>query len=405
MYLQRISRGWITLFVSVVVGLLVACTCLPPEPAADSKPTVVIASPADDAEVLVGQAVSVKAVAADSQGISRVTLSADGTLVDTVNPPSPQPSFGATLSWTPDTPGAHVLVVMAYNVGGTASDPALVKVNVQSSQAGGTPTATVPVPPTVAPTTWVSPTVAPTQVPPTAVPPTAVPPTAVPPTTPPAPTIQSFTASPAAIIPGGSSTLQWAVTGAGSVQINQGIGAVAASGSKQVSPASTTTYKLTAQSAGGTVTAQVQVQVNPVPVGNWPLVRYGDQGAVVFALQYLLRAEGYSLAADGIFGPQTQAAVKSFQGSKGLAVDGIAGPNTWTALVQGHTVKMNSSGDAVRAAQHLLRYVYGYNDVAVDGVFGPKTRAAVRAFQTSRGLAVDGIVGPETWKALVAGSS
>src|SRR3954452_23307447 len=53
----------------------------------------------------------------------------------------------------------------------------------------------------------------------------------------------------------------------------------------------------------------------------------------------------------------------------------------------------------VRTLQQLLR-ARG-NPITVDGVFGPGTDAAVRAFQQSRALAVDGIVGPRTWSALV----
>jgi peptidoglycan hydrolase-like protein with peptidoglycan-binding domain len=52
-----------------------------------------------------------------------------------------------------------------------------------------------------------------------------------------------------------------------------------------------------------------------------------------------------------------------------------------------------------RTLQYLLR-ARGH-PVTVDGVFGPATEAAVRAFQTSKGLTVDGIVGPQTWPALV----
>jgi peptidoglycan hydrolase-like protein with peptidoglycan-binding domain len=60
------------------------------------------------------------------------------------------------------------------------------------------------------------------------------------------------------------------------------------------------------------------------------------------------------------------------------------------------------SGDRehpVRTLQHLLRA--RNHPVTVDGIFGPKTDAAVRAFQMDKHLSVDGIVGPKTWSALI----
>jgi len=135
----------------------------------------------------------------------------------------------------------------------------------------------------------------------------------------------------------------------------------------------------------------------------FPLVRRGDQAHPVPSLQYLLRANGRSVTVDGIFGPNTEAAVRAFQQSKGLAVDGIVGPNTWSALII--QVKRGSQGDAVRAVQEEFRFRAGEPSQAlqVDGIFGPKTDAAVRGFQQALGITVDGIVGPVTWRALISG--
>lgn len=64
-----------------------------------------------------------------------------------------------------------------------------------------------------------------------------------------------------------------------------------------------------------------------------PTVRKGDRGEVVKLLQEALNAAGFTCGkADGIFGKNTLAAVKSYQKAKGLKVDGIVGPKTWGAL-------------------------------------------------------------------------
>jgi cell wall-associated NlpC family hydrolase len=60
------------------------------------------------------------------------------------------------------------------------------------------------------------------------------------------------------------------------------------------------------------------------------------------------------------------------------------------------TVREGSRGPAVKELQTLLKSK-GFNPGAADGVFGPKTKAAVLAFQRSQGITADGIVGPQTW--------
>jgi peptidoglycan hydrolase-like protein with peptidoglycan-binding domain len=142
----------------------------------------------------------------------------------------------------------------------------------------------------------------------------------------------------------------------------------------------------------------------------WPLLRKGDQGHPVDTLEHLLRHHGHRLGVDGRFGPETDAAVRAFQQAKSLVVDGIVGPRTWSALVV--RVQRGSRGDAVRGVQEefVYRDQSGHpgHALQVDGVFGPRTDAAVRSFQEALALdhpevVVDGIVGPVTWRALVSG--
>jgi peptidoglycan hydrolase-like protein with peptidoglycan-binding domain len=74
-------------------------------------------------------------------------------------------------------------------------------------------------------------------------------------------------------------------------------------------------------------------------------------------------------------------------------IDMATGLSPWPLVRQG------AKEHPVPSLQYLLR-ARGHT-VNVDGDFGPKTDAAVRAFQSQKHLTVDGIVGPVTWGALI----
>ena len=85
-----------------------------------------------------------------------------------------------------------------------------------------------------------------------------------------APVIVGFTASPATITVGQNSQLSWSVTGASAVSIDQSVGNVTGKTSVTVSPAKTTTYRLTASNASGSATATATVTVNTAPGDTQP---------------------------------------------------------------------------------------------------------------------------------------
>lgn len=165
-------------------------------------------------------------------------------------------------------------------------------------------------------------------------------------------------------------------------------------------------------------------------------LRSGSRGVGVVQLQVMLNriSEDYPSIpridpVDGIFGTQTERAVQRFQAIFSLAPDGVAGKSTWYTAVriyvgvnrlselesQGQTfysfnwqlvnnLNSGSTGGQVRQLQYMLatlsEYINAIPNVAVDGIFGSRTEAAVRAFQRFAGLSVDGVVGPATWYAL-----
>ena len=162
-------------------------------------------------------------------------------------------------------------------------------------------------------------------------------------------------------------------------------------------------------------------------------LRRGTSGPSVVAIQVSLNRISQSYPAipkissvDGIFGAQTEAAVRKFQEVFDLDVDGIVGRATWYAIVrlyvavtslaelrsQGQRFYANSWANAdpigqgdqgvkVEHLQYMLSVLSAYireiPPVTVDGVFGPATRNAVIAAQRRFGLPQTGIVNYDTW--------
>ena len=78
-----------------------------------------------------------------------------------------------------------------------------------------------------------------------------------------------------------------------------------------------------------------------------------------------------------------------------LATTSSVGEHTAYAVVY----KQGNTGSTVRTIQQKLKN-WGYYNGAVDGIFGSKTKEAVKYFQRKNGLTVDGIVGNKTLAAL-----
>ena len=161
-------------------------------------------------------------------------------------------------------------------------------------------------------------------------------------------------------------------------------------------------------------TGEEIIENNPSePYTNKPLVYKGKTGETVKYIQNKLINKGYFLGrtgADGIFGFQTEKAVRQFQIDSNLSVDGIIGPLTWEKLEDptivisssypGNIIGMGARGDNVLKIQReLIRR--GYNvPGGADGQYGSGCRETVKKFQGDNGLEIDGVVGKRTWDTL-----
>ena len=170
----------------------------------------------------------------------------------------------------------------------------------------------------------------------------------------------------------------------------------------------------------GSVPAVPPTPTQPVPVAPNTVWQVGSTGDKVRDIQKVV-----GVAQDGVFGPQTEAAVRQWQANLQLSADGVWGPQTEQAThdlfvflsnlqavapsnpffnalndARSQVLRQGSTGGSVKILQVGLNGK-GYGLVG-DGVFGPATYNAVRKFQSDNGLQVDGVVGPQTWEALLS---
>lgn len=94
-----------------------------------------------------------------------------------------------------------------------------------------------------------------------------------------------------------------------------------------------------------------------------PIFKLGSRGTQVMKIQAVLRKIGYNLnTIDGIYGRETEQAVKNFQKNNGLAPDGIIGSNTYRVLrdfILGYNTYIVKPGDTLyNIAQEYKTQVY-----------------------------------------------
>ena len=128
----------------------------------------------------------------------------------------------------------------------------------------------------------------------------------------------------------------------------------------------------------------------------------------VAVAQSRLKDRGYySGPIDGVLGPNTQAALRAYQRDKGLSVTATLDAPTRGALLSdtttaaARTVPSWATTMDVRSAQKELKD-RGYYSGPIDGVIGPATQTALRAYQRDRGLKVTGRLDSSTIRSLAS---
>jgi peptidoglycan hydrolase-like protein with peptidoglycan-binding domain len=157
----------------------------------------------------------------------------------------------------------------------------------------------------------------------------------------------------------------------------------------------------------GDATADARCTPKTITQRDYPTVNSHASARYLVPLQCLLKQQHlYKYAVTGKWNSQTQSALYSFQGARGLAKQTTITRNTWTALVsRGNSRTLLKVGmrtaDATRVQRAMNAAIAAH--LAVSGTFRQATASAVRTYQKAVGLPVTGATTAATWSALERG--
>lgn len=140
----------------------------------------------------------------------------------------------------------------------------------------------------------------------------------------------------------------------------------------------------------------------------WPTVAPDKVKKVanVRVLQWMLSAHGWRLLVDGIYGTNTENALKAFEKSVNIPVTTILNKLTWERLIVTSGMagpQITDQGDQVKALQEKLNSYGASPRLDIDGSYGPLTRTATSKFQKAHDLPATGEADINTWCLLLGG--
>jgi len=140
------------------------------------------------------------------------------------------------------------------------------------------------------------------------------------------PVINSFNASPAGITAGSVSTLSWNVSNATTVTVNNGVGSVGLTGTREVTPAVDTTYTLTAANAAyfGQATTKVTVAAAAAPQPDLIIEDVWKSGDKIY---YRIKNQGTAAAPGTVTRLTIDGALKSTDSVPALAAGAASTQN------------------------------------------------------------------------------